>query len=156
MKVLMVCLGNICRSPMAQGILESKVSEQGLNVEVDSAGTAAYHIDEHPDTRAIAKTNEYGIDISYYRGRQIAENDFDDFDLIYVMDNYNFRDVLSISRNEDDRKKVDMIMNSVFPGDNMSVPDPYYGGGEGFENVYQLLDKACDKIIERLMYDSKR
>ncbi len=149
----MVCLGNICRSPMAQGILEKKVEDQGLNIQVDSAGTAAYHIDEHPDSRATAKAAEYDIDISNYRGRQIEVGDFDHFDHIYVMDNYNFRDVMEITRNDFDKDKVQMIMNKVFPGDNMSVPDPYYGGAEGFENVYQLLDKACDKIIEDLVYE---
>ena len=149
----MVCLGNICRSPMAQGILESKVEAQSLNIEVDSAGTAAYHIGEQPDGRAIAKSGQLDIDISSYRGRQITSNDFDDFDHIFVMDNYNYRDVLNIARNEDDKKKVDMILNKLFPDQNMSVPDPYYGGEEGFDNVFQLLDRACDKILEELAYE---
>jgi len=152
-KVLMVCLGNICRSPMAQGILDSKIKEQGLNVSVDSVGTASYHIDQNPDPRATAKAEEHDIDISLYRGRQISTADFDEFDYIYVMDNYNYQDVLNITRDEEDKKKVKMILNKIFPDQDMSVPDPYYGGEEGFENVYQLLDKACDKIIEELTYE---
>ena len=138
---------------MAQGILESKIEAQDLNIEVDSAGTAAYHVGEPPDGRAIAKSDQMNIDISSYRGRQITSNDFDDFDHIFVMDNYNFRDVLNIARNEDDKKKIDMILNKVFPDQNMSVPDPYYGGEEGFDNVLQLLDRACDKILEELAYE---
>lgn len=138
---------------MAQGIMESKVEAQGLNIEVDSAGTAAYHIGEQPDGRAIAKSDQMDIDISSYKGRQITPIDFDDFDHIFVMDNYNYRDVLNITRNDDDKNKVDMILNKVFPDQNMSVPDPYYGGEEGFDNVFQLLDRACDKILEELAYE---
>ncbi len=138
---------------MAQGILESKVKAQGLNIEVDSAGTASYHIGEPPDGRAVAKSDQMEIDISSYRGRQITAQDFDDFDHIFVMDNYNYRDVLNITRNDNDKKKVDMILNKVFPDQNMSVPDPYYGGEEGFDNVFQLLDRACDKILEELAYE---
>lgn len=152
-KVLMVCLGNICRSPMAQGILESKIKDQGLNIQVDSAGTSSYHIDQQPDSRAISKMDEKDIDISSYRGRQITTTDFDHFDFVYVMDNYNFQDVIGICRNEDDKNKTQMILNKIFPNQDMSVPDPYYGEADGFENVYQLLDKACDKIIEELAYE---
>jgi len=137
---------------MAQGVMESKIKAQGLNMEVDSAGTSDYHIDQQPDSRAIAKSGEMNIDISAYRGRQITANDFDIYDHIFVMDNYNYRDVINITRNDEDKKKVDMILNKVYPGQNMSVPDPYYGGDEGFDNVFQLLDKACDKIIEELAY----
>lgn len=149
----MVCLGNICRSPMAQGVLEYKVKQQGLDIQVDSAGTADYHVGEAPDSRAIAKSKEENIDISGYKGRQFTTQDFDEFDHIYVMDNYNHRDVLSLARNDVDRQKVEMILNKIYPGDNMSVPDPYYGGPEGFDNVFQLLDQACDKILEELAYE---
>jgi len=152
-KVLMVCLGNICRSPMAQGILEAKVKEQDLHIEVDSAGTSSYHIGQQPDKRAIAKMEEKEIDISSYRGRQITTGDFDNFDVIFVMDDYNLRDVMSLTKKEEDKKKTDMILNKVYPNQNMSIPDPYYGGEDGFENVFQLLDKACDKIIEELAYE---
>ena len=152
-KVLMVCLGNICRSPMAQGILESKVTEHSLEVEVDSAGTANYHVGDPPDSRATAKMNNEDIDISSYRGRQFSALDFDEFDLIFAMDEYNFRDIMELTRNDDDRKKVAMILNKIYPGDDMSVPDPYYGGEEGFNNVFNLLNEACDKVIDELRYD---
>lgn len=153
MKVLMVCLGNICRSPMAQGILEKKVAEKGLNVEVDSAGTSDYHIDESPDHRAINKSKAYGIDISHYRGRQINPSDFKTFDRILVMDSSNYENTLAVAESEADKKKVEMILNLSNPNSNMSVPDPYFGGEEGFENVYKLLDAACDVLVEQIEHE---
>lgn len=150
---MMVCLGNICRSPMAQGILESKIKAQSLSAVVDSAGTAAYHVGEPPDKRAISQTARKKIDISSYRGRHFQQSDFDEFDLIFAMDEQNYSDILALSRGAQDEKKVEMILNRVFPGQNMSVPDPYYGGEEGFENVFDLLDHACDKITEQLIYE---
>ena len=138
---------------MAQGILEKKVRDQNAGIFVDSAGTSDYHIGEQPDRRAIQKSSEYQIDISLYQGRQFTVVDFDDFDHIYVMDNYNYRDVLSLARSDEDRNKVEMILNKIYPGQDMSVPDPYYGGEEGFENVYKLLDRACDRIIEDIVYE---
>lgn len=152
-KILMVCLGNICRSPMAQGVLEQKLKQNSITAFVDSAGTASYHVGDCPDQRATNKSKEKGIDISQYRGRQFTVDDFDDFDFIYVMDNYNLKDILSLARNESDMKKVDLILNKIFPGEDMSVPDPYYGGDEGFDNVYNLLNEACEKIISELVYD---
>ena len=149
----MVCLGNICRSPMAQGIMEQKVIQSNFTAFVDSAGTASYHVGEPPDHRAIQKSKEKEFDISLYRGRQFSVKDFDDFDLIFAMDNYNQRDILSLARNDSDRNKVDLILNKVFPGQDMSVPDLYYGGDEGFENVHSLLNEACEKIIGELVYD---
>ncbi len=151
MKVLMVCLGNICRSPMAQGILESKLQEAGLSdVVVDSAGTSDYHIGDPPDRRAVQKSKEKGIDISYYRGRQFGREDFDEFDRIFAMDFSNYENILRLVRDKTDHQKVEMILNLTNEGSNMSVPDPYYGGEEGFENVYQLLDAACDVLIDQL------
>lgn len=150
MKILMVCLGNICRSPMAQGILENKAAEKGLNITVDSAGTSDYHIDQEPDHRAIAKAKEYGIDISHYRGRQIDVADFKTFDRILVMDASNYENTLLVAESDDDKSKVEMILNLSNPNSNMSVPDPYFGGEEGFENVYRLLDSACDVLIEQI------
>ena len=147
-KVLMVCLGNICRSPMAQGILENKINALGSSIEVDSAGTASYHVGEPPDSRAIDKTAHYDIDISAYRGRQFTVRDFDEFDHIFAMDYSNYENILSLARNDADRQKVQMILNLIYPGENMSVPDPYYGGDDGFENVYQLLDNACDLFLK--------
>ncbi|MCE2496347.1 MAG: low molecular weight phosphotyrosine protein phosphatase [Flavobacteriales bacterium] len=147
-KILMVCLGNICRSPLAQGILESKVDSS--QVKVDSAGTANYHVGESPDPRSVATARKYGIDISMQRGRQFEVEDFDRFDLIYVMDRSNHRNVLQLARSERDEAKVKLILNEVFPEENREVPDPYYGGDQGFEHVYELLSQASDRIIERI------
>lgn len=146
-KILMVCLGNICRSPLAEGILKSKLSNSFL---VDSAGTASYHIGSAPDKRSIAVARKYGLDISNLRGRQFSVSDFDTFDYIYVMDESNFENVVKLARNDKDISKVKMILNEVYPNQDYDVPDPYYGGDNGFENVYKMLDEACDKIAEDL------
>ena len=143
----MVCLGNICRSPLAEGILQSKVS---ADVKVDSAGTAAYHIGELPDSRSISVAKKYGIDLTNQRARKFNVNDFDDFDLIYAMDESNCQNILALARNEDDKKKVRMILNETHPNSNADVPEPYYGGNDGFENVYQLLDEACQIIANKI------
>lgn len=147
-KVLMVCLGNICRSPLAEGILKSKVN---LNeVTIDSAGTAAYHVGNLPDPRSIAVAKKHGIDITTQRARKFTVKDFDSFDFIYAMDQNNFDDLLKLARNKEDKKKVLLILNEVSPFQNNSVPDPYYGGDDGFENVYQMLNKACAEIASKL------
>ncbi len=144
----MVCLGNICRSPLAEGILKSKVN---LNeVTIDSAGTAAYHVGNLPDPRSIAVAKKHGIDITTQRARKFIVKDFDSFDFIYVMDQNNFDDLLKLARNKEDKKKVLLILNEVRPFQNNSVPDPYYGGDAGFENVYQMLNKACAEIASKL------
>lgn len=144
----MVCLGNICRSPLAQGILESKVNPG--EVEVDSAGTGAYHVGELPDPRSIEVAHKYGIDLTNQRARQFKVSDYDDFDLIYVMDESNRNNVLQLARNESDRNKVNRILDEIDPNANLEVPDPYFGGDSGFEHVYQLLNDACDRITRRL------
>ncbi len=146
-KILMVCLGNICRSPLAEGILKSKLSNAFI---VDSAGTANYHTGSSPDKRSIAVARKYGINISNLKGRQFNVSDFDRFDIIYVMDESNFKNVVKLSRNDKDTAKVKMILNEVYPDQNYDVPDPYYGGDDGFENVYRMLDEACDIIAENL------
>lgn len=148
MKILMVCLGNICRSPLAEGILREKV--KGMDVETDSAGTAAYHAGEAPDPRSIKIGRKYNINISDLRGRQFEKEDFVNFDKIYVMDESNYRNVMQLADEEWEREKVDFILNELHPDQNMEVPDPYYGGDMGFENVYKMLDEATDKIIERI------
>tara|TARA_B100000683_G_scaffold73624_1_gene72331 strand:+ start:27405 stop:27833 length:429 start_codon:yes stop_codon:yes gene_type:complete len=139
MKILMVCLGNICRSPMAEGIMRKL---GGKKVEVDSAGTADYHIGFQPDKRMIATAIEHGVDISNLRARQFQSDDFDSFDLIFAMDSSNYQNIISLAKDDNDKQKVKMIL------DNSNVPDPYYGGDEGFEHVYQLLHEACQKILE--------
>lgn len=147
-KVLMVCLGNICRSPLAQGILESKVNLD--KVFVDSAGTAAYHVGNLPDERSIDVAYKYGINITNQRARKFTVQDFDEFDYIYAMDISNYQNILMLARGEEDENKVRLILNEIYPSENKSVPDPYYGGNQGFENVYQMLDEACDVISKKL------
>ena len=117
---------------------------------VDSAGTANYHTGSEPDRRSIAVARKYGLDISNLRGRQFTVNDFDSFDFIYVMDSSNYQNVNRLARNDDDRSKVKMILNEVYPDKDFDVPDPYYGGDQGFENVYQMLDEACNEIVNKL------
>ena len=148
-KVLMVCLGNICRSPLAEGILRSKLPEN--NFIIDSVGTANYHIGNTPDKRSIAVAKKYGIDISNLKGRQFSINDYDDFDLIYVMDESNYTNVVKLARNEEDINKVKFILNEIYPDQNYSVQDPYYGGESGFENIYKILDEACSNIANNLL-----
>lgn len=143
----MVCLGNICRSPLAQGILQSKVSDDVL---VDSAGTANYHVGEKPDKRSVEVAKKHGIDITSQRGRQFSINDFDVFDVIYVMDDSNYKNVITLAKTEAQIKKVKMILNELYSGKNLAVPDPYYGGNDGFENVYAMLDKVCDVIAAKI------
>ncbi len=144
----MVCLGNICRSPLAEGLLREKV--KNLDVTVDSAGTSAYHVDEAPDPRSIQTGRKYGINISDLRGRQFTVADFDNFDKIYIMDESNYNNVVALARNEQDKAKVEFILNEVTPNSNSSVPDPYFGGDKGFDDMYTMLDKATDSIVEKI------
>ena len=147
-KILMVCLGNICRSPLAEGILKSKIDSN--NIFVDSAGTGHWHIGKKPDPRSIEVAKKHQLDITDQRARQFSKQDFDDFDYIFVMDNSNKKDVLSIARNDSDKEKIHLILNEIFPNENMDVPDPYYGGSEGFQNVYRMLDLSCNSIANRI------
>lgn len=149
-KVLMVCLGNICRSPLAEGILQHKADQERLEIEVDSAGTGGWHTGESPDPRSISKALEYGIDISRQRAVKFTAAHFEEFDHIYVMDRSNYNNVVDLATSSEDREKVRMILNEANPGSNAEVPDPYYGANDGFEHVYQLLDAACDQIIDKL------
>ena len=144
----MVCLGNICRSPLAEGILKHKT--QNLDVFVDSAGTASYHVGNLPDSRSIEIANKNGIDLTDQIARQFSEKDFDNFDKIYAMDTNNYSNIISLARNQSDRDKVDVILNELNPKSYDSVPDPYYGAGDGFQIVYNMLDNACDAIVAKL------
>jgi len=141
----MVCLGNICRSPLAEGILKSKAK----NLEVDSAGTAGYHVGKQPDIRSIDIAKKYDINLTNQRARQFSTKDFDDFDKIYVMDNDNYSKIISLARSQEDMDKVDLILNEIYPKEYKSVPDPYYGGDEGFQNIYNLLEVSCEVIAKK-------
>lgn len=140
----MVCLGNICRSPLAEGILQTKVNIN--EIFVDSAGTSGWHIGELPDRRSIAIAKEKGIDLTNQQSRQFTVTDFDEFDFIYAMDDSNFKDILSLSRNESDKNKVHFILDH-----KKNVPDPYYGGINGFKDVFDMLNTACNRIVNELL-----
>ncbi len=144
----MVCLGNICRSPLAEGILKSKTSPE--SVFVDSAGTAAYHIGNKPDQRSINVAAKYGLDISSQRARKVSVKDFDTFDRIFAMDQSNYDHLLLLARTDFDISKIKLILNEAHPNQNRSVPDPYDGESSGFENVYLMLDEACECILKKL------
>ncbi|MGB0777264.1 MAG: low molecular weight protein-tyrosine-phosphatase [Flavobacteriaceae bacterium] len=147
-KILMVCLGNICRSPLAQGILESKVNPE--HVFVDSAGTGAYHVGEQPDVRSIEVAKAHGIDISNQKARKFVKDDFDAFDLILVMDQSNYTNVIALAGQSSQKDKVNLILSLCGGGQN-EVPDPYYGGVQGFEHVYSLLNDACDYLVKDVL-----
>lgn len=148
MKVLMICLGNICRSPVAEGLLKQRAEELGISITVDSAGTSNYHIGEQPDSRSLSHARTRGTDISDLRGRQFTTDDFDAFDQLFVMDYSNYENVVKLARNENDINKVDLLLNQLYPGENQSVPDPYFGGDEGFEQVYNLIDAAVTNYLK--------
>ena len=148
-KILMVCLGNICRSPLAEGLLASKLPKDKFTV--DSAGTGNWHVGKQPDPRSIAIAKLNGLDISTQKGRQFSVNDYDEYDYIYVMDNSNYKDVLALAPNEQARSKVKLILDELFPGENVDVPDPYFGLPNGFETVYAMLNEACDNIAKKLI-----
>lgn len=148
MRFLMVCLGNICRSPLAHGILEAKIAQYHLPWTVDSAGTSGWHAGGPPDKRSIAVAQKYGVDIGGQCSRQFSHYDFEAFDVIYVMDRSNLANVLSLAATDAERNKVKMILNEIYPGSNKEVPDPYYNDN-GFEEVYYMLERACEAIISR-------
>jgi protein-tyrosine phosphatase len=150
-KILMVCHGNICRSPMAKALLIYKLKEQNIkDVEVDSAGTYGGHVGEHPDPRTIANGLTHNIDVSSYRARQFKSADFDRFDRIYAMDSANLSDILLLSEDNNARAKVKLFLDAAHPGTNASVPDPWYGAEDGFEKVFLMLQKAADIIATEI------
>ncbi|WP_425075832.1 low molecular weight protein-tyrosine-phosphatase [Psychroserpens sp. S379A] len=150
--IIMVCLGNICRSPLAHGILESKLPSDQFYI--DSAGTANYHVGDSPDHRSIAVAKQNGIDISNQRGRQFNVSDFDTFDYIFTMDDSNYQNIIALARNHNDTTKVKRILEVDESIQLTHVPDPYYGDISDFENVFQILDNACDVLSKRLLHNS--
>ena len=147
MRILMVCLGNICRSPLAEGILREKTKH--LDLTIDSAGTAGYHIGKSPDPRAVAVAKKHDINISKLKARQFSRIDFENFDTIYVMDINNFSHLISLSSNAQERNKIRLILNEIDPKNHDSVPDPYYDDN-GFKKVYNMLNEACEKIAIKI------
>ncbi|MFH6970724.1 low molecular weight protein-tyrosine-phosphatase [Flavobacterium petrolei] len=148
-KILMVCLGNICRSPLAEGILAAKLTNEKF--KVDSAGTGSWHIGHSPDERSIAVAKKNKISISHQKGRQFSSKDFEEFDYIYVMDSSNYKNVTALAQNQNQVEKVQLILNELFPNENVDVPDPYFGLPNGFEIVYNMLDEVCDVIAKKLI-----
>jgi protein-tyrosine phosphatase len=149
MKILMVCLGNICRSPLAEGILQHKADKAGLNWTVDSAGTGSWHVGSAPHRLSQKVAGVNGIDICHQRGRQFQPTDMITFDRIYFMDEENYDDARMIAGKLWDPSKADLLLNELYPGEERSVPDPYYGGEDGFHEVFDLISKACDAIIDK-------
>ena len=149
MKILMICLGNICRSPMAEGILQYKADQAGLDWQVDSAGTANYHVGDAPHHLAQKVTKLHGIEISHLRGRQFKKEDMLQFDKIFVMDADNYNDIKRMSRELWDEEKTDFLLNEIYIGQNREVPDPWYGTEKDFHLVYDMFDKAADRIISQ-------
>jgi protein-tyrosine phosphatase len=149
MKILMVCLGNICRSPLAEGILQEKAFRAGLNWSVESAGTNGYHNGEAPHSlsQKVARIN--GIDISHQRSRRFVTADFEVYDRIYVMAGDVTDDIKRITGKKFDPSKITLLMKEVYPDREMDVPDPWYGPEEGYHEVFQLIDKACEAIIKK-------
>lgn len=148
-KIVMVCLGNIYRSPLAEGLLKTKLPKNIFFI--DSAGTGNYHIGEQPDNRSITIAKKKGIDITDQRARQFVTSDFDTFDYIYAMDSSNFNNIINLARNTEDIAKVKLILDELNDSSIVDVPDPYFSGKQGFENVYQLLDNVCTVIANKLI-----
>lgn len=149
MKILMVCLGNICRSPLAEGLLAHKAAQNNLDWTIDSAGTGDWHVGQLPNIRSIQVAKEHGIDLTNQRARQFKAEDLEHFDLIFAMDSSNFSNIISMAKNDEQKNKVILIRNMVEANMNLAVPDPYYSDLSAYQNVYQILDEACDKIIEK-------
>jgi protein-tyrosine phosphatase len=149
MKILMVCLGNICRSPLAEGVLQHKARQAGLSWSVDSAGTNGYHTGEAPHRLSQKVAGLHGIDISHQHARRFTAADCKQFDKIYAMAEDVVDEMQRIARKDFDATKVDLLMNELYPGKNMDVPDPWYGTEPGYHEVYAMIDKACDRIIEK-------
>ena len=144
----MVCLGNICRSPLAEGILQQKLDTKRFSIH--SAGIGGWHVGNPPDQRSISIALQKGMDISKQRAQQFKPEFFDEFDLIYAMDQSNLTDLKSLARTYRDQKKLRLLLDALFPGECVDVPDPYYGGASGFIKVFDLIDRACEVISREL------
>ncbi len=149
MNILMVCLGNICRSPLAEGILQQKVNEAGLNWKVDSAGTNGYHTGEAPHLLSQKVAKARGLDISGQCSRRFVAADFEKYDKIYAMAGDVVDEIKWIAKGKYDASKVALLMNEIYPGENRDVPDPWYGPEPGYHDVYDMIDSACEAIIEK-------
>lgn len=149
MKILMVCLGNICRSPLAEGILQDKAFKAGLSWSIESAGTNQYHTGEppHPLSQKVAKI--HGVDISQQRARRFSAEDFVIYDKVYALSADVLEEMRRMSKNKFDASKTGLLMNELFPGENVDVPDPWYGPEPGYHEVYKLISNACDAIIKK-------
>ncbi|CAN5511528.1 low molecular weight protein-tyrosine-phosphatase [soil metagenome] len=149
MKILMVCLGNICRSPLAEGIMQHKADKAGLNWSVDSAGTGNWHVGDPPHKLSQKVAGKNGIDICSQKGRQFKAADMQEFDRVYFMDEDNYSDARLMAGPLWDDSRADLLLNTLYPGEDRSVPDPYYGGEQGFHEVFDLVASACDAILEK-------
>ncbi|MCC6371563.1 MAG: low molecular weight phosphotyrosine protein phosphatase [Bacteroidia bacterium] len=149
-KILFVCLGNICRSPLAEGILLHLKEKQHLPFEIDSAGTAGYHIGEAPDPRTIANARKNGVDLSALRARQFQASDFDKFDWIFTMDKSNYNNLLKLTSNKEQQQKLKLFLEFATGQNGAEVPDPYYGNEKDFEKVFQLVYSASLQLCEKL------
>lgn len=149
MKILMVCLGNICRSPLAEGILKHKARAAGLDWVVESAGTNGYHVGEPPHhlSQKVARLN--GIDICDQKARRFVKEDFERYDRIYALADDVLDDIKRIAKNTFDAEKADLLLNELHPGKNLSVPDPWYGPEPGYHDVYKMIDTVCEAIIRK-------
>jgi protein-tyrosine phosphatase len=150
MKILFLCNGNMCRSPLAEGLLRLIFKKRKIDAVVDSAGFEAFHINELPDDHAIQIAYEHGIDISTKRMRLFKRSDFDKFDKIYVMDTLTYRNAMYFAKDDKDKAKLDFLMNVIEPGRNKPVPDPYHGDLESGKKTYEILIQACNKIADTL------
>lgn len=148
--ILMVCLGNICRSPLAEGIIKHKLEKAGINCFVDSAGMISYHAGDAPDNRSIEVARKYEIDITCQRARKFSMNDFEKFDLIFAMDVSVYDEIISLTKNKEHHPKVHLLLEYAGYPEGSIVPDPYYGSKHDFEKVFKLIDDAGEKIAYKL------
>ena len=156
MKILMVCLGNICRSPLAEGILKQKIKEAGLNWTVDSAGTNGFHVGEAPHklSQKVAQLN--GIDISRQVARKFSVADLSKYDIIYAMANDVMHEIKKISGPAMNEANTKLFLEELYPGKKMDVPDPWYGDEDGYHEVFELINKNCDALIENIIVTNKQ